>query len=56
MHAFFFFTGQFLGPIVYGQMIPAIGIGPALTIAAVLMGLTGILSGLAFAHLSRVNR
>jgi MFS family permease len=53
MHAFFFFTGQFLGPIIYGQIIPALGTGPALTLAAIAMGLTGILAGSAFAFLSR---
>lgn len=53
MHAFFFFTGQFLGPIVYGQIIPVLGTGTALTLAAVAMGLTGILAGSAFAFLSR---
>ncbi len=56
MHAFFFFTGQFLGPIVYGQLIPVIGIGATLIFAGIIMGLTGILSGSAFAYLSRRNR
>jgi hypothetical protein len=53
MHAFFFFSGQFLGPIAYGQMISVLGSLTALVIAAIIMGLTGIMAGSAFAWLGR---
>ena len=53
MHAFFFFTGQFLGPIAYGLMIPSMGAQGALITAAALMGVTGVAAGSAFALLGR---
>lgn len=53
MHAFFFFTGQFLGPIAYGQFIPKLGAPTALWLAALAMGLTGLASAAAFSMLAR---
>lgn len=53
MYAFFFFMGQFLGPIAYGLIIPALGVFPALCLAAAIMALTGLATGAAFGRLAR---
>ncbi len=53
MHAFFFFTGQFLGPLAYGQLIPRFGAPFALTLAAAIILMAGIASAIAFSTLSR---
>lgn len=52
MHAFFFFIGQFLGPIVYGQLIPLLGARNALILAALIIGVTGVSVSFIFRRLS----
>lgn len=43
-HAFFFFIGQGVGPILYGIGLDLLGDRETLVVAAVLMGLTGIMT------------
>lgn len=40
-HTFFFFTGQALGPVIYGLGIGTVGITPVLIAGTVMLGLTG---------------
>lgn len=47
MHAFFLFTGQALGPIVYGQALPAVGANATTIGAAIVMVAVGFVCGLA---------
>jgi predicted MFS family arabinose efflux permease len=51
MHAFFFFTGQSLGPIVVGLLLAGFGTATAMAVCAGLFALTGIVVGLLFARL-----
>jgi predicted MFS family arabinose efflux permease len=53
MHAFFFFTGQSLGPILFGLAQHGAGAFPALIACSVLFAVTGIAAGLLFARLAR---
>lgn len=53
MHAFFFFTGQTLGPIVVGLLLGQAGTFIAMMACAVLFALTGIVVSLLFARLDR---
>jgi predicted MFS family arabinose efflux permease len=54
MHAFFFFTGQSLGPILFGLVQHAAGAFTALVACAILFAATGIIVALLFARLQRV--
>ncbi len=51
MHAFFFFTGQSLGPIVVGLLLAGFGTATAMAVCAALFAATGIVVGLLFARL-----
>jgi predicted MFS family arabinose efflux permease len=51
MHAFFFFTGQSLGPIVVGLLLAGYGTATAMAVCAALFAATGIVVGLLFARL-----
>lgn len=53
MHAFFFFTGQALGPIVVGLLLALLGTAAAMFTCAALFALTGIVVSLLFARLDR---
>ncbi len=53
MHAFFFFTGQSLGPILVGLMIGYWGSAAAMSACAALFALTGIVVALLFQRLDR---
>jgi predicted MFS family arabinose efflux permease len=53
MHAFFFFTGQSLGPIVVGLLLWAVGTAMAMTVCAALFALTGVVVAVLFARLDR---
>ncbi len=53
MHAFFFFIGQFLGPVIYGQLMPLAGVAASLMISAAVMGATGLAVAFYFAWLGR---
>ena len=52
MHAFFFFTGQSLGPIVLGLLLSYAGPAVSLAIAGAMFAATGLVSGLLFARLA----
>ncbi len=51
MHAFFFFTGQSLGPIIVGLLLASFGAATAMAVCAALFAVTGIVVGLLFARL-----
>lgn len=51
-HAFFFFSGQCLGPLAYSYCIQTLGAMPSVILAGVVMGLTGLLASAAFAHMN----
>lgn len=51
MHAFFFFTGQSLGPVIVGLLLATFGTGTAMAVCAALFAMTGIVVGLLFARL-----
>ena len=53
MHAFFFFTGQSLGPILFGLVQHGAGAFSALVACSILFAATGIIAGLVFARLAR---
>jgi predicted MFS family arabinose efflux permease len=44
LHAFSFFLGQALGPMVYGIALPAIGATVSLTVGAAILVATGIVA------------
>lgn len=56
MHAFFFFTGQSLGPIVVGLLLGYAGTGPAMLACAALFASTGVVVAALFARLDRQGR
>ena len=53
MHAFFFFTGQSLGPILVGLMLSYAGTAVAMFACAGLFAVTGIVVAVLFARLDR---
>ena len=53
MHAFFFFTGQSLGPIVVGLLLWWQGPAATMAVCALLFALTGIVVSALFARLDR---
>ncbi len=53
MHAFFFFTGQSLGPIVVGLGLTLVGPASTLSACGALFALTGIVVSILFARLDR---
>jgi predicted MFS family arabinose efflux permease len=55
MHAFFFFTGMSLGPIVVGLLLAWIGTFAAMTTCAALFAITGIVVAILFARLDRAR-
>ncbi len=56
MHAFFFFTGHSLGPVIVGGLLALIGAAPTLAICGALFAVTGIVSALTLARLdARIN-
>ncbi len=56
MHAFFFFIGQFMGPVIYSQVIPRFGPKPALIGAAIAIALSGCMSAVFFNWIARRER
>ncbi|MGE0627017.1 MAG: hypothetical protein AB7O43_04280, partial [Hyphomicrobiaceae bacterium] len=53
MHAFFFFTGQTLGPVLFGLLLGHWGPVTALCVGALIFVLAGLIGGLMFARLDR---
>ena len=53
MHAFFFFTGQSLGPILVGLMMGSWGAAAAMSACAALFALTGIVVAVLFHRLDK---
>jgi predicted MFS family arabinose efflux permease len=53
MHAFFFFTGQSLGPVIFGIGLTHAGPEAALYLCAAIFAITGIAAGSMFAALDR---
>jgi predicted MFS family arabinose efflux permease len=47
LHAFSFFLGQALGPMVYGVALPTIGATISLSLGATLLAATGVVASLA---------
>lgn len=55
MHAFFFFTGQSLGPIIVGLLLSHAGTAMAMSACAALFVTTGIVVAVLFARLDRAS-
>ena len=53
MHAFFFFTGQSLGPVIFGFLLSHTNAATALYICAALFVLTGVTAAAAFAFIEK---
>ena len=53
MHAFSFFTGQSIGPIIVGSSLHAFGSTPTLLCSAIVLAATGLLMSRGFVYLSR---
>ena len=56
MHAFFFFTGQSLGPILVGLLLSSLGTFTAMLICAAVFAGTGIAAALLFRRLDQGRR
>jgi predicted MFS family arabinose efflux permease len=56
LHAFSFFLGQALGPMVYGVVLPTIGATISLSLGATLLVATGVVASLALRPLPRSRR
>lgn len=56
MHAFFFFTGQSLGPVVVGLLLWAFGTAAAMIACAAMFATTGLVVALLFARLDEGDR
>lgn len=56
MHAFSFFGGQAIGPVLFGFGIHTAGAAPTITIAAAIMALTGVIVSRLFLRLDRKKK
>jgi predicted MFS family arabinose efflux permease len=56
LHAFSFFLGQALGPMVYGVVLPTIGATISLSLGATLLAATGVVASLALRPLPCCRR
>ena len=56
LHAFFFFSGQAVGPVIFGVGINIIGSGPSLLICAAVLAATGIIISKLFSRAVNAQR
>lgn len=56
MHAFSFFGGQAIGPVLFGFGFHTTGAAPTITVAAAIMALTGLVVSRLFARLDRKKK